>query len=91
MAVGSVLDAVIVCIGYRPGLEPLVGHLGLVGPKAGHPVVFGGDTDPSAPRLHFVGLRMVTTGLFREFGIEARAVAASLKKARQSNPRSSVA
>lgn len=73
-------DAVIACVGYQPGLEPLVGHLGLIGPQKGHPLVAGGNTVPTAPRLYFVGLRMVTTGLFREFGIEAKAIAADLKK-----------
>ncbi|BCB74808.1 monooxygenase [Phytohabitans flavus] len=51
LADGQRLDAdvVVCCIGYRPGLEPLVGHLGLVGPKKGHPIVYGGDTARTRP------------------------------------------
>jgi len=44
--------AVIAATGYRCGLEPIVGHLGVLGER-GVPVVHGGR--PAAPGLRFVG------------------------------------
>jgi cation diffusion facilitator CzcD-associated flavoprotein CzcO len=67
-------DAVIACAGYKRGLEPLVGHLGLIG-ENGRPVVHGGETHPSAPDLHFIGYTNPISGMFREFGIDARRIA----------------
>jgi cation diffusion facilitator CzcD-associated flavoprotein CzcO len=51
---GSGLDphAVVLATGYRPGLEPLVGHLGVLDAK-GKPVVWG--EQPAAPGLRFIG------------------------------------
>ncbi len=40
-------DAVIVAAGYRNGLEPLVGHLGVLDDR-GRPRVRGGRTESSA-------------------------------------------
>ena len=45
-------DAVILATGYRPGLEPLVGHLGVLDAK-GKPVVWG--ERPAAEGLRFIG------------------------------------
>lgn len=78
-------DAIIACVGYRRGLEGLVGHLGVLDEKL-KPLAVRGQSDPAAPRLHFAGLDPVTTGLFRQFGIEARGIVRSLRKARRSNP-----
>jgi putative flavoprotein involved in K+ transport len=80
-------DAIVACVGYKRGLEPLVGHLGLLD-ETGRPIVFAADTDPTAPRLHFAGLKPVTTGLFRQFGIEANAIARALSTAKKSGSRS---
>jgi putative flavoprotein involved in K+ transport len=41
-------DAVIAATGYRRGLEPLVGHLGVLDER-GTPLVSGGRQHPSAP------------------------------------------
>jgi putative flavoprotein involved in K+ transport len=49
------VDAVIAATGYRPGLGPLVGHLGVLDNR-GEPLVHGAEEHPGAPRLHFVGL-----------------------------------
>ena len=68
------VDAVIAATGYRPGLEPLVGHLGVLGP-GGLPLVSGGRTLPQAPRLHFLGIKVELTGLLREIRIEAARIA----------------
>jgi putative flavoprotein involved in K+ transport len=70
-------DAVIACAGYKRGLEPLVGHLGVLGDK-GRPVVHGGATHPDAPDLHFIGYTNPISGMFREFGIDARRIARRL-------------
>jgi cation diffusion facilitator CzcD-associated flavoprotein CzcO len=72
-------DVVIACVGYRRGLEPLIGHLGVLGPK-GKPMVFGGDTLPNAPRLFFVGYKNTIAGMFREFGYEAKHLTRVLRK-----------
>ncbi|HTL42061.1 MAG TPA: NAD(P)/FAD-dependent oxidoreductase [Pseudolysinimonas sp.] len=77
-------DVIVACVGYRRGLEPLVGHLGVLD-TTGKPVVVGGAESPTAPRLYFAGLDPVTTGLFRQFGIEAKGIARSLRRARRTS------
>jgi putative flavoprotein involved in K+ transport len=67
-------DAVVSCAGYKRGLEPMVGHLGVIGAK-GRPVVHGPNTAPNAPDLHFIGFTNPISGMFREFGIDARKIA----------------
>ena len=62
-------DAVVAGTGFRPALEPLVGHLGVLDergrPKAAMPV----------PGLHVVGFTVSFGGLLRTIGIEARRLA----------------
>jgi putative flavoprotein involved in K+ transport len=72
-------DALIACLGYRRGLEPLVGHLGVLGPN-GKPIAFGGNEVSSVPRLYFVGYKNTIAGMFREFGYEAKHIAKVLRK-----------
>jgi putative flavoprotein involved in K+ transport len=67
-------DAVVSCAGYQRGLEPLVGHLGLIGAK-GRPAVHGPEMADSAPDLHFIGFTNPISGMFREFGIDAKKIA----------------
>jgi putative flavoprotein involved in K+ transport len=67
------VDAVIAATGFRPGLEPLVGHLGVLDTR-GSPTVHGADEHPGAPGLHFVGYRVSLGGAFRLAAIEARRV-----------------
>ena len=74
-------DAVVAATGFRPGLEPVVGHLGLLD-EHGIPVVHGPATDPRAPSLYFVGLTIELSGLLREAGKEARRVAAAISSPR---------
>jgi len=50
-------DAVIAATGQRPGLEPLVGDLGIIGVD-GRPVVHGG-TARRAPKMYFIGYRLI--------------------------------
>ena len=70
-------DAVIVATGYTTGLEPVVGHLGVLD-RRGVPLVHGAEALPSAPGLHFVGIKAELAGLLREIGLEARAVGRTL-------------
>jgi hypothetical protein len=67
-------EAVIAATGYRRGLEPLVGHLGVLG-EDGIPLVSGGKQHPSAPGLFFTGYRPDLSGHLRPMRHEARAIA----------------
>ena len=79
-------DAVIAATGYQRGLQPLVGHLGVLGPD-GRPRVRGGATDPVAPRLWFTGFTNPISGMFRELGIDAKRIARAVVRDRaQSRP-----
>jgi cation diffusion facilitator CzcD-associated flavoprotein CzcO len=67
-------DAVIAATGFRTGLEPLVGHLGVLD-EAGVPFVHGADEHPSAPGLHFVGYLVTLGGTLRLIGKQAERLA----------------
>jgi putative flavoprotein involved in K+ transport len=67
-------DAVIAAIGFRPGLEPLVGHLGVLDER-GLPLVHGSAEHPKARGLHFVAMELTLSGLLRTAARDARAVA----------------
>jgi putative flavoprotein involved in K+ transport len=87
LADGSVIepDAVIAATGFRTGLEPLVGHLRILDER-GSPIVLNADTDPRAPRLHFVGFRPYLGGLLFEAARGARSVARALSTASSAGP-----
>lgn len=70
-------DAVIAATGYRRGLEPLVGHLGVLDEK-GTPLVTGGRQHPSAPGLFFTGYRTELSGQMRLMRFDARSIARAL-------------
>ena len=72
-------DAVIVATGYRRGLEPLVGHLGVLGSN-GKPVVNGSRAHPAAPGLWFTGFTNPISGMFRELKIDARRIARAVAR-----------
>jgi putative flavoprotein involved in K+ transport len=82
LADGSVdsADAVVAATGYRPQLDPLVGHLDVLDHR-GMPLVHGTRTLPHAPGLHFVGIQVELSGLLREIAREARAVGRHLAAA----------
>ena len=67
-------EAVIAATGYARGLEPLVGHLGVLD-EEGMPQCLGSDTAPRAPGLHFVGYRTPLYGHLRGIRLEAEALA----------------
>lgn len=72
-------DVVVAATGYRRGLEPLVGHLGVL-EEAGRPLAHGARTHPAAPGLYFVGYINPPSGMFREFAIKARHIAAAVSR-----------
>jgi putative flavoprotein involved in K+ transport len=79
LADGSVVhpDSVIAATGFKPGLEPLVGHLGVLGAH-GRPVVHNARTHP--PQLYFVGYRLFLGGALWEAGGAGRAVAEAISR-----------
>ncbi len=72
-------DAIIAATGYRAGLDGLVGHLDVLGPR-GLPVRTDGA--PALPGLWFVGFAPTLGGQLREGTIAARKVAASVAATR---------
>jgi putative flavoprotein involved in K+ transport len=72
-------DVVVAATGYRRGLEPLVGHLGVLN-AAGRPSVHGAATHPAAPNLWFTGFTNPVSGMFREMGIDARRIARAVAR-----------
>jgi putative flavoprotein involved in K+ transport len=68
-------DAVIAATGFRVGLEPLVGELGVLG-RRGLPERTDGE--PALPGLWFVGFTPTLGGQLREGSLAARRVAAAL-------------
>ncbi len=74
-------DVVIAATGYRRALEPLVGHLGVLGTN-GRPRVRGAETDPAAPGMWFTGFTNPISGMFRELGIDAKRIARAVARER---------
>ena len=74
------VDAVIAATGYRRGLEPLVGHLGVLDPD-GRPLVHGRRTHPAARGLHFIGFTEPLSGNLREMRFDARKIARAIARA----------
>jgi hypothetical protein len=72
------VDDVIAATGFRAGLEPLVGHLGILD-EQGRPLVHAAAQHPNAPGLHFVGYRVTLGGTLRLVGLEAKQVARAAK------------
>jgi putative flavoprotein involved in K+ transport len=70
-------DAVIVATGWRRALEPLVGHLDVLGDD-GRPTIHGAQTPPQAPGLYFTGFVNPVSGMFRELGIDAKRIARAI-------------
>jgi len=87
LADGSVrrADVVVAATGYRRGLDPIVGHLGVLDPT-GRPRVRGAATHPSAPRLWFTGYTNPISGMFRELGIDAKRIARAVVRERAAAP-----
>jgi putative flavoprotein involved in K+ transport len=73
-------DVVIAATGFRAGLDQLVGHLDVLGPR-GLPVATDGEA--VLPGLWFVGFMPTLGGQLREGSIAARNVASSVAEARR--------
>jgi cation diffusion facilitator CzcD-associated flavoprotein CzcO len=65
-------DAVIAATGYTTGLQPMMGHLGVLDGR-GRPLVNGRRA--AAPGLRFVGLSNPLKGLLFQINLDSRAVA----------------
>jgi hypothetical protein len=78
-------DAVIACTGYVKGLEQLVGHLGVLD-ESGSPVNRGGEQNPSAPGLHFIGYINPLSGRLWSIRSESRRIAEAVWSSRQRAP-----
>jgi putative flavoprotein involved in K+ transport len=74
-------EVVIVATGWRRALEPLVGHLGVLGDD-GRPRAHGAQTPPEAPGLYFTGFVNPVSGMFRELGIDAKRIAKAIARSR---------
>ncbi|MCX5381826.1 NAD(P)/FAD-dependent oxidoreductase [Streptomyces sp. NBC_00083] len=70
-------DAVICATGYRRGLEPLAGHLGVLDAR-GRPRVRGARTVPGAAGLYFTGFTNPISGMLRELRLDATRIAKAL-------------
>ena len=68
------VDAVVAATGFRTGLEPLVGHLGVLDER-GRPLVHDVEEPAGSPGLHFVGFEVTLGGTLRRAGIEAKQLA----------------
>jgi putative flavoprotein involved in K+ transport len=77
-------DAVVVAAGYRAGLEPLVGHLGVLDGR-GLPVVQGAHEPPGAEGLWFTGFTNPISGMLRELRIDAERIAAEVSRTASSS------
>jgi putative flavoprotein involved in K+ transport len=70
-------DAVVACTGFRPALEHVLGHLGVLGAD-GVPSVHGVHEHASAPGMFFLGYTNAVSGNLREVAIHARQLARRL-------------
>lgn len=79
-------DVVVAATGFRRGLEPLVGHLGVLD-AAGQPRGGSGMPTPGAPGLWFVGYRTAIEGNLRQHPTETRHIAHAIARARANTSR----
>ena len=68
-------DAVILATGYRRGLEPLVGHLGVLDDRGVPRHARGAPADPSTPGLYFAGFQVALSGSIPAAGRHGRRIA----------------
>ncbi|MEU5002177.1 NAD(P)/FAD-dependent oxidoreductase [Streptomyces sp. NPDC021622] len=72
-------EVVIAATGYRRGLEPLVGDLGVLDER-GAPVVQGSRTPRTAPGLYFTGFTNPISGMLRELALDAEKIAKAVAR-----------
>ena len=68
---------VLAATGYRAGLEPLVGHLGVLGER-GLPLVRGRRRPEALPGLWFTGFTNPISGMLRELRLDGTRIADAL-------------
>lgn len=73
----DVFDAIVLATGYRPALEALLPDFEQRFAGSDRPA--RGQLQPANDGLYFCGFNTVSTGLFREIGIEAEKIAASIQ------------
>ena len=74
-------DSVIAATGYRRGLGPMVGHLGVLDDRD-TPLTHGGKQLPHAPGLYFAGYRGDLSGQLRLMKFHARSIAKAFTNGR---------
>lgn len=78
-------EVVVAATGYRPGLGPLLGPLGVLD-HHGWPRANGPGEVPGVPGLHFIGFSRPPTGNLREMAIDARRIARRIRALREREP-----
>lgn len=68
-------EAIVCATGYGRGLEPIVGHLGVLGADGSPTHVHGAPEHPLAPRLYFAGFHAAPAGQLRAMPRHARRIA----------------
>lgn len=72
-------SVVVVATGYRAGLEPLLGHLGVLDGR-GLPLVHGAQEPDGAAGLWFTGYTNPISGMLRELRIDAERIALAVRR-----------
>jgi hypothetical protein len=72
-------DAVIAATGFTTGLDPIIGHLRVLGAH-GVPLARGRRSVPGAPGLRFVGIWNPLKGQLFQIGIDARSAARAIAR-----------
>lgn len=83
-------DAVIAATGFRTGLRPILGHLGVLSAD-GYPAVVGARTHPGAPGLYFNGYLGTISGGLRHMRRHGRAIARRIARERRGSARPAAA
>jgi putative flavoprotein involved in K+ transport len=71
----SPADTIICATGYRRGLEPLVGHLGVLDERGVPHYSNGAPANPQTPGLYFAGFHVALSGSIRVAAKHARRIA----------------
>jgi putative flavoprotein involved in K+ transport len=72
-------EVVVAATGYERGLEPLVGHLGVLGPDD-EPTHVGAPASPAAPGMYFVGYGLWLRGQLPRTSSDTRKVARAIAR-----------
>ena len=72
-------DIIVCATGYKTGLDPIVGHLGILD-DLGRPSINGAEQCPACPGLWFTGMRPAIDGTLRAAGRAGRKIARSIDR-----------